>query len=115
MDKLKIKEEAIKGVSKYSSKGELLENIRTSIMVNKIFMFLFSDFTRILTIAGVATLVTFLLGKFSFFNVSLSFILAVPLSLLCKKLFPDDTYEELKYGIEVLRDIRDDKIDITEE
>lgn len=42
-------------------------------------------------------------------------MLAVPLNLLCKKLFPDDAYDELKYSIEVLRGIRDDKIDISEE
>ncbi len=113
MDKCSIERELIEIVNEVKVEKRA-SRIKLLIFVSKIMTFLLSRFgySVVLIVFG-AVLYHFIFGT-SLFSIGLLFI-AVPTTMfILEKLglvnFKDD-YEEYKYTIKFLRDLRDDKVD----
>ncbi len=115
MDKYKIEKDIIDVINDTTEEKRKL-TIKLMIILTKIMLFASSKVGESILAAGVAVLIIYLFGQFSFLAVGASMILAPITAFLIKKIIPSfdnkDEYEESKYTLKILRDLREGRIDI---
>lgn len=115
MNKYKIEKDII-DVIKDTAEEKRKLTIKLMIIFIKIMLFAFSKIGESILATGVSVFIIYLFGQFSLLAVGASMILVPITAFLLKKIIPSfdnkDEYEECKYSLKVLRDLRDGKIDI---
>jgi ABC-type transport system involved in cytochrome bd biosynthesis fused ATPase/permease subunit len=115
MDKYKIEKDIIDTIKDTAEEKRKL-TIKSMIILTKIMLFASSKVGESILSAGVAVFIIYLFGQFSLLAIGASMILAPITAFLIKKIIPSfdnkDEYEEYKYTLSILRDLREGKIDI---